>query len=257
MPTMQLDELVAQKRAQLKERQARTPMAAILALAEMQDRPLPILNMVTEQHEVCILGSIQRTEIYDPVGMALKFQRVGVDGLTLYTDDDISADGLEDLLLVNRAVGVPVISYDYILDGYHVAEARSAGASALTTYAALLDEVAVRRIVSLTQRWRMTAILQIDQPAHVQHLRTASPHVTAVGNPYDPDPARGLQLLQKLRPLIPYNIHCMPLHPLATLAQVAEALELGVDAFSCSASLLKDAATIEQIRTAIQTTHPQ
>ncbi len=252
MQTTQLDELVAQKRAQLVQRQARTPMAAIIALAEMQDRPLPILNMVTERHEVCILGSIQRTEIYDPVGAALKFQRAGADGLTLYTDDDVLADGLEDLLLVTRAVGIPVISYDYILDGYHVAEARAAGASALTTYASLLDDVAVRRIVSLIQRWRMTAILQIDHEDHIRHLRTVSPHVTAVGNPYDRDGAQDLKLLRKLRPSIPYNIHCMPLHPLTTLPQVMEALELGVDAFTCAPALLKDSAVVDKIRAVIR-----
>jgi indole-3-glycerol phosphate synthase len=251
MQMMQLDERFTQKRVQLEQRKTRTPMAAIIALAEMQERPLPILNMVTERHEICILGSISRTEIYDPVGSALKYQRLGADGLTLYTDDDLDADGLEDLLLVKRAVKIPVISYDYILDGYHVAEARAAGASALTAYASLLDDLSVRRIVSLIQRWRMTAILQIDREAHIQHLRTTSPHVTAVGTPDIEDAAHDLQLLLQLRPSIPYNIHCMPLHPLTTLDQVMQALELGVDAFTCAPSLLKDVSIMEQIRSAI------
>jgi indole-3-glycerol phosphate synthase len=251
MQIMQLNERVAQKREQLRQRQARTPMAAMIALAEMQERPLPILNMVTDRHEVCILGSIQRTDIYDPVGLALKYQRLGTDGLTLFTDDDLESDGLEDLLLVTRAARMPVISYDYILDGYHVAEARAAGASALTAYASLLDDVAVRRIVSLIQRWRMTAILQIDHESHIGHLRTTSPHVTAVGDPHEQDPDLDLRLLRQLRPSIPYNIHCMPLHPLTSLLQVREALKLGVDALNCAASLLKDAEMIVEIRAAI------
>lgn len=248
LPKPQLEEILVNKRAQLQQRQARTPMAAVVALAEMQQRPLSILNRVTGGSEICILGSIRRTEIYDPVGSALRYKRLGVDGLTLYTDDDLYGDGLEDLLLVTRAVNVPVISFDYVLDGYHVAEARAAGASALTMYAALLDDLTLRRTVSLTQRWRMTAILQIDREAHIEHLRTLSPHVTAVGNPLEPSASNDLDLLRRLRASIPYNVHYMPLHPLTTLTQVAEAVEIGVDAFTCSASLLKNAAVMNQVR---------
>ncbi len=247
----QLDEIIVNKREQLQQRQSRTPMAAIIALAEMQQRPLPILNMVTSNSEICILGSIQRTEIYDPVGAALRYQSLNADGLTLYTDDDIYADGLEDLLLISRATHIPVISYDYILDGYHVAEARAAGASALTMYAALLDAITLRRTVSLTQRWHMTAILQIDQEEHITHIRTLSPHVTAVGSPYHPDPAHDLKLLRTLRPSIPFNVHCMPLHPLTSLAQIIEAVEIGVDAFTCAPTLLKDPAMMSQIKAAL------
>ncbi len=245
---LQLDEIITNKQEQLQQRQRRTPMAAIIALAEMQQRPLPILNMVTSNNEICILGSIQRTEIYDPVGSAMRYQRLGVDGLTLYTDDDTQADGLEDLLLITRATRTPVISYDYILDGYHVAEARAAGASALTMYASLLDAVILRRTVSLTQRWHMTAIVQIEHDDQIAHLKTLSPHVTAVGSPHTPDPAHDLRLLHALRPSIPFNVHCMPLHPLTSVQQVAEAVEIGVDAFTCSPTLLKDAAVMEQIK---------
>jgi hypothetical protein len=135
MSVQQLDiestPIVAAKQERLRERQIKTPTAAVLALAEMQTLPRPILNIVTAGESVTVIGQITYAEVYDPVGTALRYARAGVDAVTFFTDQQIYVNGLEDLLLVSRGVSRPVICQDFILNEYHVMEARAAGAAGL------------------------------------------------------------------------------------------------------------------------------
>lgn len=241
------DAVLAAKRERLRERQVKTPHAAVQALAEMQQRPRPVLNIVTGGQFITVIAQIKHGEIYDPVGMALHHSRLGVDAVSFFTDQHVYQHGLEDMLLVSRAIKIPIVSQDFILDGYHVAEARAAGASALTLYASLLDTVTLRRTVSLTQRWRMTAIVQVENREQLAYARELSPHVVAVGSLHEPDIQKQFDLLATLRPYIPYNFHCMLLNSLTTIDEVAHALSLGVDAIVVDEHILNNPALTEQL----------
>jgi indole-3-glycerol phosphate synthase len=241
------DAILTAKRERLRERQAKTPSAAVVALAEMQQRPRPILNIVTGGELVTLIGQVSYGEVYDPVGVALRYARIGVDAVSFFTDQQVYGRGLEDMLLVSRAIKYPIISQDFILDGYHVAEARASGAAALTLYASILDDITLRRTVSLTQRWRMTAIVQVERKEQLIYARELSPHVVAVGSPHAPDAQHDLQLLTELRPHIPYNFHCMTLTPYSTLDQVKLALSLGVDALIVNEAILGNADLTAQL----------
>ena len=115
-----LNTILAAKRQYLAERRAKTPIQAVIALADMQRRPQPVLNTVTNGSQIALIGQITRAETYDPVAVTLSYINRGVDGVSLYTDQSVYSRGLDDLLLVSRGVNIPVISQDYILDEYHV-----------------------------------------------------------------------------------------------------------------------------------------
>lgn len=245
--TVDTTTIIATKREKLRERQTKTPTAAVIALADMQMRPRPVLNIVTGGESIAVIGAIAYSEIYDPVGMALRYTRLGVDAVAFFTDSSLYENGFEDLLLVSRAIKSPVISQDYILDGYHVAEARASGASALTLYASVLDQTTLRRVVSLTQRWRMTALVQVENETQIDFVRTLSPHMIAVGSISDHSFDTNLALFERLRPTIPYNMKCMLHCTLSTLDQVAAILKFGVDAILVDEQILAHVALTDHL----------
>lgn len=244
---LETEDIITKKRQQLQLRQGKTPTAAVIALAEMQRRPFPVLNYVTGGEMVTLIGQVAYAETYDPVGTSLRFVRAGVDAIAFFTDRQVYGKGLDDLLLVSRGVKRPVVSLDYALNEYHVTEFRAAGAAALTLYASVLDNVALRKAVSVTQRWRMAAIVQIANREQLAFAESLSPHVISVGDPQHPDADHDLALLGELRPFIPRFTQVMPLHSLNTLSQVQQALEIGVDAILVSDMLIstpKDTAQL-------------
>ena len=244
-----VETVVAAKKEYLTIRQQKTPALAMIALADMQLNPHPVLNVVTGGRHITLIGQIRYTETYDPVASALRYVRNGVDAVSLFTDKNIYTQGMDDMLLVGRGVRhTPVIGQDFILSEYHVAEARAAGASALMLYASLLDTVTLRQVVSATQRWRMTAILQVNEASHLEEVHELSPHVLAVGDDLFFRKDRDLPLLKYMTRHRPYNTRLMPFGCLKTLEDVGAVLEVGVDAIVVDEALTRPRYEYEQLR---------
>jgi len=240
--------VVAAKRQYLAMRQEKTPKGAVIALADMQRRPNPVLNVVTEG-DITLIGQVRHTETYDPVATALRYLRAGVDAVSLFTDKRIYTRGMDDLLLVSRGVQrTPVICQDYIINEYHVAEARAAGASAVVLYASVLEPMELRRVVSMAQRWKMSTLVQVSTEEEAMRAAELSPHVIAVGDDLFFKSERDLPLMEALRPLVPYNTRIMPVGCLKTLEDVAAVLEAGTAAIIVDDELLRPRHEYEQLR---------
>jgi indole-3-glycerol phosphate synthase len=170
--------------------------------------------------------------VYDPVGAALRLKHKNVDAISLFTDEIIYENGLDDLMLVARAVDLPVISQDYVLDSYEIVEARAAGASALVLSAAVLDNESLRRLISDTQRNRMTAIVEVHNEGELQYALGLSPHVIGLSsdNPFTPEIELDLEATRRLRDMIPNHIRVMVMEKLRTIEDFELIASLDVDA---------------------------
>lgn len=256
----QLDVILAAKRQYLQERKAKTPIEAVRALASMQKRPQPVLSSVMHDASVMLIGQIKYTPEadplhggYDPVASAVKMVKSGVDAVALFTDETLYQGGLDDLVLVSRAVSVPVISQDYFMDEYQVVEARAAGASALMLRAHMLEPSALRTLVSATQRNRMTAIVEVHNQTELENALKLSPYVIGINlrDFRSMDGSSGW----RIRPLTPPNIRIMITDGLKTIDEVQTAVELGVDAVLVDEHLLDDASKAADLQYALRRTH--
>jgi indole-3-glycerol phosphate synthase len=188
------------------------------------------------------------------VAMAVRYAREGVDGIALFTDETVYSGGLDDLMFVSRAVRVPVVSQDYILEEYQVVEARAAGASAVVLSASVLDSATLRAMVSATQRNRMTAIVEVTNREQLEQVTTFSPQVVAL-NSTDPETHEvNVELMCSLRPLIPHQTSVMISCGLTTLEEVAAVVKVGVHAVLISEHLLSRTDTMLRLKTLLK--HP-
>jgi indole-3-glycerol phosphate synthase len=255
--TPNLATIIAAKRHNLAQRKAKTPIEAVRALASMQTRPSPILSTVADETEpIIVIGQIKHTRnhtgqvVYDPVGMGLRYAQKQVDAVSLFTDEVLYDNGLNDLMLVSRAVNLPVISQDYVLDEYEIIEARAAGASALVLSAAVLDQRTLRTLISDTQRNRMTAIVEVHNLDELRYALTLSPHVigNSSDNPLTPEIELDLEATRRMRNMIPGHIRVMIMENLRTVEQAAIVANLDVDAMMVDENVLDSVQTTVTLR---------
>jgi indole-3-glycerol phosphate synthase len=258
-----LETILAAKRQYLMGRISKTPIAAVRALASMQKRPQPFLSTVTNDGRVAVVGQIMYTvpenggDSYDPVGTALRYVRARVDAVSLFTDSTIYQGGLDDLMLVSRAVSIPVISQDYILEEYQVVETRAAGASTVILSASVLDHAILRTLVSASQRNRMTAIVQVQDEDEMLSALDLSPHVIGLSR-RDPNTQQlDMDMLYRLRPMIPHHIRVMITDAMQSLDEVAAVTKLGIDAVLVSDKLLGDVGQVQQLNSILNPTRAQ
>ena len=251
MPTkeIQLDAktIAIAKQRLVEERQARVPGEAVGALAALKTRthrPNHFLNHAISDDSVALIGQIRQGSVYDPVAKTLSYTRFGVDAVSLYTDDRIYSKGMDDLLLTSlSAPDTPIVCQNYILNEYHVTEARAAGASAVVAYSSILDRQTLRQVVSLTLRWRMTSIVQIGDADELDYAVSLSPHVIGVGVDQRFVPERDIPLLEMLRPLYPYNSRVMTLGCIDNYDDLQTAVDLGMNAVVVDDTVINDPAS--------------
>lgn len=263
----QLDVILAAKRQYLLERKTKTPIEAVRALASMQKRPQPVLSMVTDSSRVMLIGQIKYAlpqtgligDSYDPVAGALRYDRAEVDAVALFTDEGLYQRGLDDLVLVARAINLPVISQDYILDEYQVVEARAAGASAVILHSTVVEPPTLRALVSATHRNRMTAIVQITNQDELDYALSISPSVIGIRSREANTQQLDIDNARRLRAQIPSHIRVMFTDGLRSLDEVTAVTGLGLHAAIVRESVIESDEDLRRVNTLFnrrQADHP-
>ena len=144
---MILDEIVAYKKEELAE----TKRGA--SLADQKKRAAdagPLRGFgaaLTATGGIKLIAEVKKAspskgvirEDFDPVRIATTYQEAGATCLSVLTEKKYFQGSLESLGAIRRAVGLPLLRKDFIIDEYQVFEARAAGADAILLIAACLD----------------------------------------------------------------------------------------------------------------------
>jgi indole-3-glycerol phosphate synthase len=235
------DIILAMKRQNMMERQKNNPTESVLALAQMQDAPRYVMNLVEDPQRVTIFGQVTRTaNLYDPVGSALDMVREGADAIMFFTDHGVYANDLEDMFMVARALKhIPIVYQNYVVNDYHVMGIRVADASGVLLYTSLLDQKVLRGAVTISQRWRLSVFVQVQTLDDIQYANTLSPHVLAFGDVLGSNAEAQLEELGRLRESIPMHTKVMLTQCLTTLDEVEMAIRARVNAVIVAPHLLK------------------
>ncbi|MBS1243219.1 MAG: trpC [Nitrospirae bacterium] len=144
---MILDEIVAYKKEELAE----TKRGA--SLADQKKRAAdagPLRGFgaaLTATGGIKLIAEVKKAspskgvirEDFDPVRIAATYQEAGATCLSVLTEKKYFQGSLEYLGAIRRAVGLPLLRKDFIVDEYQIFEARAAGADAILLIAACLD----------------------------------------------------------------------------------------------------------------------
>jgi indole-3-glycerol phosphate synthase len=154
MPTI-LDDIVAAKRREIdaaRERVSEEELERRVAdLPPTRDFTASVgrpgrVNVIAEVKKASPSAGVIRAD-FDPVAIATTYAANGAAAISVLTDAEFFRGSLADLTAVRRAVPVPVLRKDFILDRYQLLEARLAGADAALLIAECLpgDRLAVLR----------------------------------------------------------------------------------------------------------------
>jgi indole-3-glycerol phosphate synthase len=247
------DIILATKRQHLQARQEHTPYEAVMALARMQRRPRHVLNVSGDGNDITLIAQVRRQEIYDPVTSALQCVQAGADAISFFTDHSIYDRDLDDMLMVARGVpDTPVIYQNYVMNEYGVMAARGSDASALMLYASLLEPATLRSVVSMTQRWKMTSIVQVNDTQQLEIAHQLSPQALAFGDPLQGKLSQTVDTLHDLRPQLPPHYRVLLSHSVESLEELEHALSVDVDAVIVDEELLKSDRTLPQVQQQLQ-----
>jgi len=119
---------------------------------------------------------------FDPVAIALTYERHGASCLSVLTDEHFFQGSLDYLRAVRAAVSIPVLRKDFLLDRYQVLEARAAGADAVLLIAECLNDCELRDLYFYASELGMDALVEIYDPENLDRVLALEPELLGINN---------------------------------------------------------------------------
>jgi indole-3-glycerol phosphate synthase len=244
-----LDEIVAHKRAEVAALKARrsvgTVAAACRGLAPARDLEAALrppagtrVRLIAEVKRASPSQGLFRADL-DPIAQASTYAAAGAAAVSVLTDARYFHGSLDDLVQVRRAVPVPVLRKEFIVDEYQLWEAREAGADAVLLIVAALEDAALRDLLGAAKGAGLATLVEVHTAGELDRaLRLGAP-VIGINN-------RDLQTLTTtlapslaLLPQIPPGPIAVSESGLRTGADVAQVVAAGAHAVLVGETLLR------------------
>lgn len=208
-----LHRITVATRADIEERKARVPLDEMRARATAAPPPRPFADALRPAPggPARLIAEVKRASPskgviaadFDPVRQARAYEAGGAAAVSVLTEPHFFQGELEHLEAVRRAVSLPVLRKDFIVDRYQVYEARAAGADAVLLICALLDDRALADLLALTRSLGMEALVEAHDAAEVRRAVEAGGGVIGVNSRDLRTFAVDHDIVRHLRPLVP------------------------------------------------------
>ena len=119
---------------------------------------------------------------FNPVEIALAYERAGAACLSVLTDAPYFQGGPEYLQQVKAAVALPVLRKDFMIDDYQVYQARAWGADAILLIAAALEAAQLEALERTAHELGMTVLLELHDQSELAKCRKLTTKLVGVNN---------------------------------------------------------------------------
>ena len=208
---MFLNRIVTQTRSDLVERKRECSLEEMRQRANVQPRPRDLLAAFEPRSQVHMIAEVKRASPskgmlapnLDPVATARLYEANGATVISVLTEPHFFLGSPEYLTAIKKAVNLPVLRKDFIVEEYQVYEARAWGADAVLLICAILDDTQLRSLLQLAHECQMHCLVEVHSREEAQRAVDAGARIIGVNsrdlttfkmNPY---------LLRELRQIIP------------------------------------------------------
>jgi len=176
---------------------------------------------------------------FDPVAIARDYEAAGAAAISCLTEPTWFQGTDDHLADVSRAVSIPVLRKDFVVDEYMVYQAKVLGASAVLLICSILGDEQLRSYVDLCHELGMTALVEAYEPEEVPRAIATGAHVIGVNNrnlrTFEVDFGRSIDL----RPLVGPDRVFVSESGVETRADVVRLEEAGIDAVLIGETLVR------------------
>jgi indole-3-glycerol phosphate synthase len=176
---------------------------------------------------------------YRPAMVAKSYAEVGAAAISVLTDEEFFKGSLADLEAVSRAVKIPVLRKDFMLDAFQILEARASGADAILLIVAALSDIDLKGLNAEARRQGLDVLCEVHDLEELK--RAVDLGVQAIGVN-----CRNLKTLQvdtrvheQIVRSMPTNVVRVAESGIRTAADIELLLKSGYDAFLVGEALMR------------------
>ncbi len=234
-----LDDIVRDKREEVRQRRSATPIALLDARCRRQPpareleealRPVPgRVRLIAEVKKASPSRGVLAAA-FDPTALGTLYARHGADAISVLTDEKYFQGRLDDLEAIRRAVAVPLLRKDFTIDEYQLWEARAAGADAVLLIVAILEGTQLQDLAQATKGLGLSALVECHTAPEVEVAVSAGARIIGLNNRDLRTFTTRLETTLELLPLIPPGPIVVSESGFFTAADVRRVVQAGAHA---------------------------
>lgn len=245
---MILDEIIAYKKMELAETKRRAPFPDIKAKASGAEPTRGFGRALSGTGDIRLIAEVKKAspskgvirEDFDPVTIARSYEESGASCLSVLTEKKFFQGELEYLGRIRKAVKLPLLRKDFIIDEYQIHEARAAGADSILLIAACLEREQMTDYLGIAQQLGLDVLVESHTYKELDKSLRAGAMLVGINNRDLSTFTVSLQTTLDLLKDIPDDRTVVSESGIKTRDDVVKLQNAGVDAVLVGESLMRE-----------------
>jgi indole-3-glycerol phosphate synthase / phosphoribosylanthranilate isomerase len=206
---MVLEQIVTYKRTEVESRKGALPFETLVRGLRKSDRSLekaltgPQTGFVFECKKASPSRGLLRAD-FDPSTIAGIYSSYA-DAISVIADERFFQGSLEYVTQVSKAVSLPVLCKDFVVDPYQVYEARSYGADAILLMLAVLDDKTLTECARAAKELGMDVLAEVHDENELARAIDRNLKIIGINNRNLKNLEVDLLVTERLAPLVPQD----------------------------------------------------
>ncbi len=252
-----LIEIIAEKEREVRELKKKTnPFPQFPGLPLRRDFKKAIgqsgkINLIAEIKFASPSAGIIREKM-DPIKIGRTYEEAGAAAISFLTDQKFFGGDLKLLPFFKKAVALPVLRKDFIIDEIQIKESFHGGADAILLIARILTEDRLRNFLDLSRQLGMAALVEVHDREDLEKAKVCGAEMIGINNRDLSTFEVNLQTTLDLASLIPKGCVRVSESGITHKEDIRLLAEKGIQAVLVGTSLMKSDNLLEKTRELIE-----
>lgn len=186
---MFLDDIIFDKRQEVTALKVKLNIPKTKKILQKMPRPKNFLkafpkgkiSLIAEVKKASPSAGIIIAE-FSPFDLAKEYQKSGAAAISVLTDEKYFHGRISDLEEVRKAVGIPILRKDFILDESQIYESRLAGADAILLIVRILSDEQLDNYLFLAHALKMKCLVEVHDEAELERALKTDAEIIGINN---------------------------------------------------------------------------
>jgi indole-3-glycerol phosphate synthase len=166
---------------------------------------------ISKKDKLCLIAEIKKAspsagiirKEFEPLKIARIYEKSGASAISVLTEHEFFKGHIGYLQNLKKEISLPLLRKDFIIDEYQIYESKYYGADALLLIAAILKKGQLEKLLSLTHKLDMEAIIEIHDEDDLEKVPMEKAEIIGINNRNLKTFKVEIETTKKLYPLLP------------------------------------------------------
>ncbi len=248
-----LDEIIAHKRLEVAACRKKLPVTQLIPTKNRQTGMLldalrlPGLSVIAEIKQKSPSGGLLRPDL-QPLDLAGIYHNGGARAISVLTDGHYFGGSVEIMQTVQKAVTLPILRKEFMIDDYQFYEAAHYDAAAILLIVRILSQPELIHFLQLADQLGLDALVEVHDEAELRRALDSPARIIGINNRNLDTLAISLDVSLRLREHIPADRIVVSESGIKTGADARRLAAAGFDAILVGETLLRQPDPATKLR---------